>query len=45
MPWIEGTCIDFKGPSIDNAIPKILAEATIMCLPIDKVEHLQVALV
>ncbi|KAI3559391.1 hypothetical protein CABS01_00479 [Colletotrichum abscissum] len=44
MPWIEGTCIDLKASFIGNAIPNILTDVAILCLPIGQVWKLQVTL-
>ncbi|KAL0930969.1 uncharacterized protein CTRU02_213704 [Colletotrichum truncatum] len=45
MPWIDGTCIDLKASFIGNAIPNILTDVAILCLPIGQVWRLQVTLV
>ncbi|KAF6843844.1 integral membrane protein [Colletotrichum musicola] len=45
MPFIEGTCIDLKASFIGNAIPNILTDVAILCLPIGQVWRLQVTLV
>ncbi|TDZ18583.1 Satratoxin biosynthesis SC1 cluster protein 4 [Colletotrichum sidae] len=45
MPWIDGTCIDLKGSFIGNAIPNILTDVAILCLPIGQVWRLQATLV
>ncbi|KAK1674509.1 hypothetical protein BDP55DRAFT_176661 [Colletotrichum godetiae] len=44
MPWIEGTCIDLKASFIGNAIPNILTDVAILCLPIGQVWKLQVTM-
>ncbi|WQF75520.1 hypothetical protein CDEST_00534 [Colletotrichum destructivum] len=44
MPWIDGTCIDLKASFIGNAIPNILTDVAILCLPIGQVWKLQVTL-
>ncbi|OLN87826.1 hypothetical protein CCHL11_00535 [Colletotrichum chlorophyti] len=44
MPWIEGTCIDLKASFIGNAIPNIMTDVAILCLPINQVWKLQVTL-
>ncbi|KAJ3956366.1 hypothetical protein N0V92_007094 [Colletotrichum tropicale] len=45
MPWIDGTCIDLKASFIGNAIPNILTDVAILCLPIKEVWRLQVTMV
>ncbi|KAI8254000.1 Satratoxin biosynthesis SC1 cluster protein 4 [Colletotrichum sp. SAR11_239] len=45
MPWIDGTCIDLKASFIGNAIPNILTDVAILCLPIKEVWRLQVTVV
>ncbi|GJC80683.1 satratoxin biosynthesis SC1 cluster protein 4 [Colletotrichum liriopes] len=44
MPFIDGTCIDLKASFIGNAIPNILTDVAILCLPIGQVWKLQVTL-
>lgn len=34
LPWIEGTCINLKASFIGNAIPNILTDVAILCMPI-----------
>jgi hypothetical protein len=42
LPWIDGTCIDLKGSFIGNAIPNILTDLAMLCMPITQVWKLQV---
>ncbi|OHW93605.1 integral membrane protein [Colletotrichum incanum] len=44
MPFIDGTCIDLKASFIGNAIPNILTDVAILCLPIGQVWKLQATL-
>ncbi|KAK2018530.1 hypothetical protein LZ32DRAFT_679204 [Colletotrichum eremochloae] len=44
MPFIEGTCIDLKASFIGNAIPNILTDVAILCLPVRQVWKLQATL-
>lgn len=34
LPWIEGTCINLKASFIGNAIPNILTDVAVLCMPI-----------
>ncbi|PVI02634.1 hypothetical protein DM02DRAFT_508472, partial [Periconia macrospinosa] len=34
LPWIEGTCINLKASFIGNAIPNILTDVAILCMPL-----------
>ncbi|KAH6973233.1 hypothetical protein EDB80DRAFT_596024 [Ilyonectria destructans] len=44
LPWVEGTCINLKGSFIGNAIPNILTDIVMLCMPIRQVWEMQVAL-
>ncbi|KAK2052452.1 hypothetical protein LY76DRAFT_491844, partial [Colletotrichum caudatum] len=44
MPFIDGTCIDLKASFIGNAIPNILTDVAILCLPVRQVWKLQATL-
>ncbi|KAH8695863.1 hypothetical protein GQ44DRAFT_790170 [Phaeosphaeriaceae sp. PMI808] len=44
LPMTEGTCIDLKASFIGNAIPNILTDVAILCLPIGQVWKLQATL-
>lgn len=44
LPWIDGTCIDLKGSFIGNAIPNIVTDVAILCMPIRQVWKLHVTL-
>ncbi|GKT46685.1 satratoxin biosynthesis SC1 cluster protein 4 [Colletotrichum spaethianum] len=44
LPFIEGTCIDLKASFIGNAIPNILTDVAILCLPVGQVWKLQATL-
>ncbi|KAH7124667.1 hypothetical protein EDB81DRAFT_699079 [Dactylonectria macrodidyma] len=44
LPWIGGTCIDLKGSFIGNAIPNIVTDVAILCMPIRQVWKLHVTL-
>lgn len=33
LPWIQGTCINLKASFIGNAIPNILTDVAILCMP------------
>ncbi|ORY72149.1 uncharacterized protein BCR38DRAFT_383396 [Pseudomassariella vexata] len=42
LPSIEGTCINLKASFIGNAVPNILTDIGILCLPMTQVWHLKV---
>ncbi|RMZ67765.1 integral membrane [Pyrenophora seminiperda CCB06] len=42
-PAIEGTCINLKASFIGNAIPNILTDIAILCMPVTQVLKLQVS--
>ncbi|KAH7124264.1 hypothetical protein EDB81DRAFT_699317 [Dactylonectria macrodidyma] len=44
LPWAEGTCINLKGSFIGNAIPNILTDVVMLCMPIRQVWKMRVAL-
>ncbi|KAK1565900.1 uncharacterized protein LY79DRAFT_644668 [Colletotrichum navitas] len=44
MPFLDGTCIDLKASFIGNAIPNILTDVAILCLPVGQVWKLQATL-
>ncbi|KAH8693343.1 hypothetical protein GQ44DRAFT_744627 [Phaeosphaeriaceae sp. PMI808] len=44
LPWIEGTCINLKASFIGNAIPNILTDVAILCVPIKPVWKLHLRL-
>ncbi|PVI02278.1 hypothetical protein DM02DRAFT_613098 [Periconia macrospinosa] len=41
-PAIDGTCIDLKASFIGNAVPNILTDVAILCMPVAQVLKLQV---
>ncbi|ORY58905.1 uncharacterized protein BCR38DRAFT_400002 [Pseudomassariella vexata] len=45
LPWSEGKCIDLKASFIGNAIPNILTDVAILCMPIGQVWKLQAKLI
>ncbi|KAH7394680.1 hypothetical protein BKA66DRAFT_523153 [Pyrenochaeta sp. MPI-SDFR-AT-0127] len=44
LPWIEGTCINLKASFIGNAIPNILTDVAILCIPFRPVWKLHVTI-
>jgi hypothetical protein len=42
-PAVEGTCIDLKASFIGNAVPNILTDIAILCMPVTQVLKLQVS--
>ncbi|KAK1976916.1 hypothetical protein LZ30DRAFT_804370 [Colletotrichum cereale] len=44
MPFLDGHCIDLKASFIGNAIPNILTDVAILCLPVGQVWKLQATL-
>jgi hypothetical protein len=42
FPMIDGTCTNLKASFIGNAIPNILTDVAILCVPIREVWKLQV---
>ncbi|OAQ67690.2 hypothetical protein VFPPC_04045 [Pochonia chlamydosporia 170] len=44
LPWIEGTCINLKGSFIGNAIPNILTDVVMLCMPVRQVWKMHIAL-
>ncbi|KAH8660374.1 hypothetical protein BX600DRAFT_551782 [Xylariales sp. PMI_506] len=41
-PWIDGQCINLKGSFIGNAVPNILTDVAILCMPIRQVLKLKI---
>ncbi|KAM0541101.1 hypothetical protein ACHAPJ_013382 [Fusarium lateritium] len=42
VPWIDGSCINLKASFIGNAIPNIVTDVAILCMPIKQILKLQV---
>ncbi|KAF5025650.1 hypothetical protein F66182_2256 [Fusarium sp. NRRL 66182] len=42
LPWIDGTCINLKASFVGNAIPNILTDVAILCLPVRQILKLQI---
>jgi hypothetical protein len=40
MPWEKGTCINLKASFIGNAVPNIVTDLAILCMPIKQVWNL-----
>lgn len=41
LPWNDGVCINLKASFIGNAIPNILTDVAILCMPVQQVLKLQ----
>ncbi|KAF4445659.1 hypothetical protein F53441_10608 [Fusarium austroafricanum] len=42
LPMIDGTCINLKASFIGNAVPNILTDVAILCLPVKQILKLQI---
>ncbi|KAH7119260.1 hypothetical protein EDB81DRAFT_701171 [Dactylonectria macrodidyma] len=44
LPWVEGTCINLKASFIGNAIPNILTDVVMLCMPLRQVWKMRLPL-